>query len=141
MSVMQVEATLPAKNICLQEKPCPKSHVGKSFGFLSGVTLSGALVGSQMNTLKTIRGKKNMLENMIARGVKLDKVYPRTVLRNEAGKPILPKSGVTTRTTKIVNSFKRELFGWGAGIVVLTTILGSLADNSITKVNKKELFA
>ena len=111
------------------------SHSGTCFGLGAGLFLSGGLVYSQLNNLKTVRGKKYLLEGLSEQEKGLR--YERTVLRDEFGKPTLPKSGITSRTKKIVSNYKKELFGWGIAILGITTGLGILADKSISKVNEK----
>lgn len=115
------------------------SNIAKCVGLGTGTMLASGLVYSQMNSLKTISGKKNLIEGLMLEPDKLKLKYPRNITRDSNGKIIKPLDGVTERSKKIVKDFKKHLYGWGVAIIALSVGLGALADGSITKVNKKEL--
>lgn len=119
------------------KKSCT-SHVGKCIGLASGLALSGSLVRSQMKVLKTIRGKKELIDSFHYEGKSLNDFMPKVVNRDSTGKIIPYKDTVSDRTKAIVDSYKNELYCWGGIITAITTGMGYLADKSITAVNKKE---
>lgn len=115
-----------------------KSNTAKLGGFAAGVLIAAGLMHSQMSALKTISGKKNLIEGFHIRGKSLNDIAPRIISRGENGKIIPPENNVSVRTKAIVKGFKKTLALWGAGITAITTALGAVADSSITTVNAKE---
>lgn len=114
------------------------SNIGKSVGFIGGLAVAGALMHSQVSALKTIAGKKNLIEGFHVRGKSLNDVMPRQVLRTSEGKIVPPENNVSKRTKAIVGGFKKTLALWGAAATAVTTVLGGIADTSITAVRAKE---
>ena len=109
-----------------------KTKIARNTGFVAGLAASGLLMYSQIKSLKTIQGKKNLIAGFHERGKSLNDVMARTVSRDEAGKIIpLAKGAVTDRTKAIVRGFKSTLVLWGAGITAATTAVGSLIDANI----------
>ena len=118
--------------------PYETSNNGKAFGLGAGILVAAGLMHSQMTALKTISGKKNLIEGFHLRGLHLNDISPRVITRNQNGKIIPPENNVSERTKNIVSGFKKTLALWGAGITAVTTTLGALADNSISTVKAKE---
>ena len=114
------------------------SNVGKTVGLGAGLLVAAGLMHSQISALKTIAGKKNLIEGFHLRGKSLNDISKRVINRAEDGKIIPPVNNVSERSKSIVNGFKKTLAIWGAGITAVTTALGALADNSVTIVNAKE---
>ena len=50
------------------------SNIGKGIGLVSGLAIAGALMHSQVSALKTISGKKNLIEGFHVRGKSLNDV-------------------------------------------------------------------
>lgn len=115
-----------------------KSNVGKATGLVAGLALAGGLMHSQIKSLKTISGKKNLIGSFHINGKSLNDVEPRVIIHNSEGRIVPPEGGVSQRTKKIVKEFKQTLAYWGAGITAITTGLGAIADTSITSVRAKE---
>lgn len=114
------------------------SNIGKTTGLISGLVLAGALMHSQMSALKTINGKKNLIEGFHIRGKKLNDIMPRKIVRNEEGKIVPPDKNGSARTKSIIKGFKNTLALWGAVTTAVATTLGGIADTSITSVRAKE---
>ncbi len=114
------------------------SHIGKISGFLIGSAIGTKLVTSQMKALKTIDGKKNLLEKFYLDLNNSEDAPKRKIIRNADGKIIKPAGGINERSKIIVNSHRKYYTKWGAVITLLTTGLGILTDRSISAVNKKE---
>lgn len=114
------------------------SNIGKSVGFISGLAIAGALMHSQVSALKTIGGKKNLIEGFHIRGKNLNDIMPRKIVRNDEGKIIPPDKNGSARTKSIIKGFKNTLALWGAVTTAVTTTLGGIADTSITSVRAKE---
>lgn len=115
-----------------------KSNAGKTTGLVAGIALASGLMHSQVRSLKTISGKKNLIEGFHINGKTLNDIADRKITRDAEGKIIPPIDGVSERTKKIVKDFKKSLAVWGAGITALTTGIGAVADSSITSVRAKE---
>ncbi len=113
------------------------SVAGTIIGLTAGVALAGSLIHSQISSLKKFSGKRNLISGYHDRNIALNDIMKKEVKRDNYGKIIPPKDGVSNRTKKIVNGFKTTLAIWGTGITVLTTAIGRLVDNNITSVREK----
>ena len=143
MSIDKIGIT-NTQNYNLRKDKCrvfASSNVGKIVGLAAGTSLGGSLVYSQMNGLKTVDGKKAMLEQFYFDINKPEDIPKRTVTRNADGKICLPAGGVHERSKQIVKTYKKYHLKWAAFITLVTTGLGFLADRSINAVNKKEFTA
>ena len=141
MSIQPISANLSFKG---QIKQTPdgnayeKSNIGKTAGFVAGLALAGGLMHSQVSALKTISGKKNLIEGFHINGKTLNDIADRKITRNADGKIVPPTDGVSDRTKAIVKDFKKSLAVWGAAITAITTAIGAVADSSITSVRARE---
>ena len=106
------------------------SSKGVYTGALVGAALAGALYISQMRSLKTISGKRNLILGYQDNHLSLNSVKQKVVKRDENGKIIFPKDGINDRTKAIVKEFKTSLALWGAGIVALSAGIGKIFDSS-----------
>ena len=123
----------------IKDNKSEKTNIGKCSGFVVGALLSGGLAKSQMDALKTIEGKRNIIDGYHMSKKTLNDIMPKTVTRDTKGKIVPPVGGVSERTKLVVKSFKKTLAIWGIAITAIATGLGSLADNSINTVKEKEL--
>jgi len=119
--------------------PYKKSNTAKAIGFVSGLAVSGGLMYAQLNSLKTMKGKRNLIAGFHEQGKSLRDVMDKVVNRDESGK-IIPyeKGTVSDRTKAIVKGFKTTLALWGAGITAATTIMGKLVDSNINSSRQKK---
>lgn len=115
-----------------------KTNTAKLIGLGTGLVIAGGLMHSQLSALKTVTGKKNLIEGFHLRGKSLNDIAPRVISRTEDGKIIPPENNVSKRTHNIIKGFKKTLALWGTGITALTTGIGAVADTSINTVKAKE---
>lgn len=108
------------------------SNIARNTGIAAGVISSGILMYTQVKSLKTIQGKRNLISGFHDRGKSLNDVMKRTVKRDNNGKIIPLEPGqVNDRTKAVVKSFKTTLAVWGAGITAATGLFGKLIDTNI----------
>ena len=137
--INNVSASFTGKKLTTEKgNSYEKSNTAKFVGFASGLLIAAGLMHSQMGALKTVSGKKNLIEGFHIRGKSLNDIAPRIINRAEDGKIIPPDGNVSDRTKSIVKGFRKTLALWGAGITAITTALGAVADASITTVKAKE---
>lgn len=106
---------------------CNSGRVG---GFILGSTLTGTIIANQLLPLKTIAGKRNLLESLHERGKQLNDIMPRTIERNEEGEIVPPLGGVSARSKKVVGKMVRSLSLLGLGIIAVTTGVGYVLDKN-----------
>ena len=106
------------------------TNSGKLYGFLGGVAIGSILLATQMRSLKTFSGKRELLEGYHMRGKKLNDIMPFKITRNTEGKIIPPEGGVSERTKKVVKTFKNSLIRFGVGITAITTLVGGVSDKN-----------
>ena len=104
------------------------THTATTIGLLTGAALAGALVRGQVKSLKTIEGKKSLLEPYHQKGKYLKDIMEKQV--DDNGKVIFEKNGATKRSNKIARRFINAVIGWGALFTGATTGIGFLADKN-----------
>ena len=116
-----------------------KSNIARNTGFVFGLAAAGGFVYSQARALKTIQGKRNLIEGLHESGKNLNNVAERKVRRDEAGRIVPHKKGETSAGTKtVMRGFETALAAWGAGITAASTFIGSLVDANINNSRAEE---
>lgn len=138
MKIQPVNASFTGTKRTEKGNEYQTSNIGKKVGLVSGVALGAGLVGAQLCSLKTVAGKRNLVESFIAEGKSLNDVMKKTVKRTLGGTIIPPENGVTERTKKIVKDFTKTISLYGAAIAGLSTAVGAVVDKNITIANAKE---
>ena len=121
----------------LKNNKSDRSYTGTCVGFLTGSALASKLIYSQMSLIKTIRGKKILIDDYVTSNIQ-ESTEKRVALRDAEGKIMAPPDGISARTKIILEHYRSKFIGWGLLIASLCTGLGMLADRSITAVRKKE---
>ena len=137
--VSNISTTFTGKTVTTKNgNSYEKTNAAKAIGLGTGLVIAGGLMHSQLSALKTITGKKNLIEGFHLRGKSLNDIAPRVISRGDDGKIMLPVDKVSKRSKDIVKGFKKTLLLWGTCITALTTGIGAVADTSINSVRAKE---
>lgn len=113
------------------------TKAGTAIGAATGAVIAAGLMYGQLHSLKSIRGRRNLIAGFHDRGISLNNIMKKVPTRDKEGKILAPEKGVTARTKKIVGGFKKTLALWGAGILAATTGAGKAVDTHINKTNAK----
>ena len=95
-------------------------------GLTTGVLLSIPLIHGKVKSLKTIAGKRNLLEPYFKKGKSLNDLMPRQ--KDSDGKVIIEKNGATIRSNKIAKRFINSVIGWATLLTGGTTGIGYMLD-------------
>lgn len=108
------------------------SNLGRNLGVATGVVAGSVLMYTQLQSLKTVQGKRNLIAGFKERGKSLNDVVEKVLERDKTGKIIpLDPGTASSRSKAIVKGFAANLAVWGAGITAVTTLFGKLIDTNI----------
>lgn len=106
-------------------------------GAAAGLALATGLMLHQTRALKTIKGKRNLLEGLHEKGISLEDFMVKKPIRDKDGKIVPPEKGVSARSKKVVGEFKKTVALWGAGIMAAATGIGKAVDSHFNSENAK----